>query len=278
MDALDQDFYLRISHELPLKRLLVAGFEKVFDIGPRFRNEGFSDEHLPEHVAMEFYWAYADYKQGMDFIEAMFRETALKTWGKTKFELNGKEIDLDKKWERLDFTKLIKDRFNIDIFKTNLDEINNALIKNKVEKKDNVSRGIDALGKILRKEISGPSFMINEPKFLSPLAKSMVEDPRLTERIHPWIAGSELGNGFSELNDPIDQYERFDEQQKMREEGDEEAQMMDEDFVEMLEYGMPPTFGWGHSERNFWIFEGVSAREGVPFPPMKRSSEEKGDD
>ncbi len=271
MDSIDQDFYLRISHELPLKRLIGGGFEKVFDIGPRFRNEGFSDEHLPEHIAMEFYWAYADYKQGMDFIEAMFRETALKTWGKTKFELNGKEIDLDKKWERLDFTKLIKDRFNIDIFKTNIEEINNALVKNKIEKKDNVSRGIDALGKILRKEISGPSFMINEPKFLSPLAKSMVEDPRLTERIHPWIAGSELGNGFSELNDPIDQYERFDEQQKMREEGDEEAQMMDEDFVEMLEFGMPPTFGWGHSERNFWIFEGVSAREGVPFPPMKES-------
>ncbi|MEI6887065.1 MAG: lysine--tRNA ligase [bacterium] len=269
MDAIDQDFYLRISHELPLKRLIGGGFEKVYDIGPRFRNEGFSDEHLPEHVAMEFYWAYADYREGMDFVEEMFRYVAKRVWGKTKFNLHGFEVDLEKKWDRLDFATIIKERFGVDIFNTTKKEVNAILLKNGVDEKENVNRGIDALGKIIRKTIAGPAFMINEPKFLSPLAKSMVENPVLTERVHPWMAGSELGNGFSELNDPIDQLERFEVQQKMRDEGDDEAQMLDTDFVEMLEYGMPPTFGWGHSERNFWIFEDVSAREGVPFPPMR---------
>jgi len=133
----------------------------------------------------------------------------------------------------------------------------------------NRSRLIDNCWKIIRKTIAGPAYLINEPKFMSPLAKSKPENQELTERFHVIIAGSELGNGYSELNDPEDQKARFEEQQGQREAGDEEAQMLDTDFVEMLEYGMPPTSGWGHSERLFWFLEDISGREGVLFPPLR---------
>jgi lysyl-tRNA synthetase class 2 len=143
-----------------------------------------------------------------------------------------------------------------------------------VEKTDSIPRGIDKLWKNIRKDVVGPVWLINTPKFISPLAKSNPEDERVVERFQPVIAGSELGNGFSELNDPIDQLNRFTEQQAMRDAGDEEAMMLDIDYVEMLEYGMPPACGWGHSERVFWIFEGVTAREGVPFPQLKSDIDE----
>lgn len=270
MDAIDQNFYLRISHELPLKRMIGAGFEKVYEIGTRFRNEGFSDEHLPEHVAMEFYWAYADYKEGMRFVEEMFKYTTEKTWGTTKINWQGHVIDFEKKWEVLDFSTGIKDRFDVDIFNTNLEEVTTKLKESGYnEKIENLNRGIDQLGKLIRKTIVQPTWMINEPLFLSPLAKKSLDNPLLCERVHPWMMGSELGNGFSELNDALDQLERFELQQSLRNAGDNEAQMLDLDYVEMLEYGMPPAFGWGHAERNFWAIEGVSAREGVIFPPMK---------
>jgi len=271
MDAIDTDFYLRISQELYLKRLIGGGYNKVYEIGPRFRNEGLSDEHLPEHIAMEFYWAYANYEDGMKFVEEMFKYVYEKVYGKLQFQIRGFEVDLSKKWEKIDFAQIIKDRFSIDIFSTNLDEIKNILKTNKVApgKAVNVERGIDHLWKLIRPTIGGPVWLIHDPKFLSPLAKTSVENPQLTQRIHPVIGGSELGNGYSELNDPLDQLARFVEQEKLRESGDEEAQMLDIDFVEMLEYGMPPTFGWGHSERNFWFFEDVPAREGVPFPQLR---------
>ena len=277
MDALDEEFYLRISQELYLKRLIGAGYEKVFEIGPRFRNEGMSDEHLPEHMAMEYYWAYADYNDGMKFQEEMFRYVAEKVWGTLKFNMKGFEVDLSKPFEKIEFEEIIKERYDINVFDTNVDEIKNVLKSNKIEfdeKNINISRGLDTLWKQIRKTIGGPVWMIHEPKFLSPLSKSMPGRPEITQRIHPVIAGSELGNGFTELNDPIDQYDRFKSQEDMRDAGDDEAHMMDTDFVEMLEYGMSPTFGWGHSERNFWFFEDVSAREGVPFPQMRRVEDE----
>ena len=151
-----------------------------------------------------------------------------------------------------------------------------ALDKNRIKYPDDISvaRGVDLLWKQARKDIGGPAIVVNEPKALSPLAKVNPENDKLTLRLHPIIAGSELGNGFSELNDPIDQFDRFMEQQKLRYSGDAEAQFMDIDFVEMLEYGMPPTFGWGHSERVFWFFEDVPAREGVPFPQLKHEVED----
>ena len=275
MDALDEDFYLRISQELPLKRLLGAGFEKVYDIGPRFRNEGVDDEHLPEHIAFESYSAFEDYNDGMDFYEEMIKYVAKRTWGTLKFNVGGFEIDLDQKWPRIKYADLIKQHFDIDVFQPDRTKIEQILKSNDVEIKPNQStpRLIDNLWKLIRKKSGGPFWLIEEPLSLSPLAKISPENPLVTERFHPIIAGTEMGNGYSELNDPLDQLARFKEQQSMRDQGDSEAQMLDTDFVEMLEYGMPPACGWGNSERNFWLLEGVSGREAVPFPIIKRKTD-----
>ena len=272
MNALDEDFYLRISHELPLKRLLGGGFEKVYDIGPRFRNEGVDDEHLPEHIAFEAYAAYENYEDGMKFYEEMIKYVCRETWGTLQFEHEGMKVDLDCKWPRISYADIIKEKFDIDVFNPDVEKIKSILRENKVKYDDSMGAGrlLDYLWKIIRKESAGPFWLIHEPVELSPLAKKHEADPRVTERFHPVIFGTEMGNGYSELNDPLDQLARFQEQQAMRDAGDDEAQMLDMDFVEMLEYGMPPTCGWGNSERNFWLFEGVSAREGVPFPPMRR--------
>ncbi len=280
MDALDQDFYLRISHELPLKRLLGGGYEKVFDIGPRFRNENYSDEHLPEHVAMEWYWAYADWEDGMKFTQEMVRFIADKTWGTRKFTLaNGQEIDLGpdgEDWPRISFVEKIKERYGLDVFECTLEQAVEQLKKigGEVEKIDNKSRVIDKLWKKIRVEIAGPAYLVDVPDFLQPLAKLQDKDPRLTEQFNLLLGGTEASKAYSELNNPIDQLQRFSDQQKMREEGDSEAMMMDIDFVEMLEYGMPPACGYGHAERLFWILEGVTAREGVPFPQLRSELDE----
>lgn len=271
MDALDQDFYLRISHELPLKRLIGAGFERVYDIGPRFRNENYSDEHLPEHVAMEWYWAYADWRDGMKFMTEMYRFVIEKTFGKLQFELDGFIIDLSKDWEEWDYSETIQKHFNLDVEKCTIDDVKQALSSNniEVEQTENKARGIDKLWKHVRKTVAGPVWLVNTPTFISPLSKANQDRPETVQRFQPVIAGSELGNGFSELNDPLDQLKRFVEQQKLRDAGDDEAMMLDIDYIEMLEYGMPPACGWGLSERVFWVFEGVSAREGVPFPQLR---------
>lgn len=271
MDALDQDFYLRISHELPLKRLLGGGFEKVYDIGPRFRNENYSDEHLPEHVAMEWYWAYADWEKGMTLMEDMYKYVIEQTFGKLQFTIGDMKVDMDQPWQKLDYATAIRERYSIDVFESPIEDVKKALADNNLEvaKTENRARGIDKLWKNIRKDIAGPVWLINTPKFISPLSKSNAEDDRTVQRFQAVIAGSELGNGFSELNDPVDQMDRFKEQQNLRESGDDEAMMLDIDFVEMLEYGMPPACGWGYSERVFWVLEGVTAREGVPFPQLK---------
>lgn len=271
MDALDQDFYLRISHELPLKRLIGAGFEKVYDIGPRFRNENYSDEHLPEHVAMEWYWAYADWRDGMRFMTDMYRQVLQQTFGTLQFKIGKFEVDLSKDWEEWDYAETIQKHYGLDVYSCTLDEVKKALTDHQleVEQTENKSRGIDKLWKNIRKDVAGPIWLINTPKFISPLSKTNLDNPNTTQRFQPVIAGYELGNGFSELNDPLDQLDRFKEQQQMRDAGDDEAMMLDIDYVEMLEYGMPPACGWGHSERVFWVFEGVTAREGVPFPQLR---------
>ena len=276
MDALDQDFYLRISHELPLKRLIGAGFEKVYDLGPRFRNENYSDEHLPEHVAMEWYWAYADWKDGMTFMERMFRYVLQETFGTLQFNINGMDVDMSKEWEQWDYASVIKEHYNIDVFDCTIEQVQDALRVHKleVEKTDSIPRGIDKLWKRIRSGVTGPIWLINTPTFISPLAKANRDNPLVTERAQAVIAGSELINMFSELNDAQDQLRRFVEQQGMRDSGDDEAMMLDIDYVEMLEYGMPPTCGMGYSERVFWIFEGVSAREGVPFPQLRAETDE----
>jgi len=280
MDALDQDFYLRISHELPLKRLLVGGYEKVFDIGPRFRNENYSDEHLPEHNAMEWYWAYADWEQGMELTERMVRYVADKTWGKRQFTLaNGMEVDLGpdgEHWPRISFVEVMREHYGLDVFTCTLDEVKEQLNKHhlEVEKAENRSRGIDKLWKKVRTTVAGPMFLVDVPTFLQPLAKTQPGRPELSEQFNLLLGGSELCKAYSELNDPIDQLNRFKEQQAMRDAGDDEAMMLDIDFVEALEYGMPPACGFGYSERLFWFLEGVTAREGVIFPQLRREVDE----
>jgi lysyl-tRNA synthetase class 2 len=276
MDALDQDFYLRISHELPLKRLIGGGYEKVYDIGPRFRNENYSDEHLPEHVAMEWYWAYADWRDGMQFMTDMYRYVAKKTFDTLQFTIGDFKVDLSNDWEEWDYAETIAEQYGIEVYSCTIDQVKQVLAANKleVENTENLARGIDKLWKHIRKDIAGPIWLINTPTFISPLSKTNPDNPNTVQRFQPVIAGSELGNGFSELNDPIDQLARFVEQQKMRDAGDEEAMMLDIDYVEMLEYGMPPACGWGWSERVFWVLEGVSAREGVPFPQLRHEIDE----
>lgn len=279
MDALDQDFYLRISHELPLKRLLGGGFERVYDVGPRFRNENYSDEHLPEHIAMEWYAAYWNWRDGMKFMTDMYRHVLQNTFGTLKFTLerDGRtfDIDLEQEWEEWDYVQTIKDRYDIDPLDCTLEQVKKALADNRLEvaQTENIARGIDKLWKNIRKDVAGPVWLVNTPLFISPLAKANPDRPETVQRFQPVIAGTELGNGFSELNDPIEQLQRFAEQQQMRDAGDEEAMMLDIDYVEMLEYGMPPACGWGFSERVFWVFEGVTAREGVPFPQLRHESD-----
>jgi lysyl-tRNA synthetase class 2 len=206
----------------------------------------------------------------------MYRYVAEKTFGTLQFKVDDFDIDLAKDWEEWDYAETIKNRYNIDVFDCTIDQVKQALADNKleVEKTENIARGIDKLWKNIRKDVVGPVWLINTPTFISPLSKTNPDNPNTVQRFQPVIAGSELGNGFSELNDPIEQLQRFVEQQNMRDAGDEEAMMLDIDFVEMLEYGMPPACGWGFSERVFWILEGVSAREGVPFPQLRHEIDE----
>lgn len=276
MDALDQDFYLRISHELPLKRLLVAGFEKVFDLGPRFRNENYTEEHLPEHNAMEWYWAYADWEMGMELTERMIRYIVDKTWDKREFTLmDGQTVNFggdEEHFPRISFVEILKQQYDIDVFESSMDDIQAKLREHnlEVEEVDNRIRSLDKLWKKYRKSLSGPAFLVDIPVFMQPLAKVSRVDPRLTEQFNLVFGGSEMCKAFSELNDPVDQLNRFEQQQAMRDAGDDEAQMLDIDYVEALEYGMPPACGLGFSERIFWSLEGITAREGIPFPQLRR--------
>ncbi|MDO8668115.1 MAG: lysine--tRNA ligase [bacterium] len=272
-NALDMDVYLRISMgELWQKRLMVAGFEKTFEIGRQFRNEGISPEHSQDYTQMEFYWAYADYEMGMKLAKEMYRYVAQETFNTLKFKIRNFEVDLAKDWEVYDFQKLVKKMTGVDPLKTTAAEIEKKLneLKIKYDKKGfNLARGIDNLWKYCRKSIGGPGFLINVPVIMEPLAKRSANNPEVVERFQVIIAGSEVGKGYSELNDPEDQAERFVKQQELREAGDEEAQMYDQDFVEALEYGMPPTCGFGVSERLFSFLMNKPARECQIFPLMK---------
>jgi len=272
-NALDMDVYLRIAMgELWQKRLMVAGFEKTFEIGRQFRNEGMDSEHLQDYTQMECYWAYADYEIGMDFIEEMYKYVAKKTFGTLKFKIRGFEVDLGAKWEKYDYQSTIAKYTGVNIEEASLPEIEKALQKLKIEYDKNgfnITRAIDNLWKYCRKNIGGPGFLINVPVVMEPLAKKMEKNPKLVQRFQVILAGSEIGKGYSELNDALDQAERFTEQQKLRDKGDDEAQRFDKDFVEALEHGMPPTFGFGVSERLFSFLMDKPARDCQIFPLMK---------
>lgn len=272
-NALDLDVFLRISTgELWQKKLMVAGFDRTFEIGRQFRNEGMDAEHLQDYTQMEFYMAYADYEKGMQLVEELYKHVAQKVFGTLQFTIGEFEVDLGKDWERYDFCETVEKMTGVNVLEAGLPEIEAKLKELGVDydkKGFNLTRGIDNLWKHCRKQIAGPGFLVGTPIDISPLAKRDEKNPRLAQRFQPIIAGSELGNGYSELNDPLDQLTRFNEQAKLREAGDEEAQMKDEEFVEALEYGMPPTCGFGMSERVFAFLANKSMREAQIFPLMR---------
>jgi lysyl-tRNA synthetase class 2 len=272
-NAMDMDVFLRISMgELWQKKLMVAGFEKTFEIGRQFRNEGMDAEHLQDYTQMEFYWAYADYKEGMKLTEELYKYVIKKTFGTLKFKIRDFDVDFGKKWEIYDYQTMIHKYAGINIMEASLSEMEKQLQKlgvNYDKNGFNKTRAIDNLWKYCRKNIAGPGFLINLPVDVSPLAKRDEKNPKVVQRFQVILAGSEMGNGYSELNDPVDQCERFAEQEKLRKAGDEEAQMFDHDFVEALEYGMPPTCGFGVSERLFSFLMNKPAREAQIFPLMR---------
>lgn len=279
-NALDQDFYLRISLELPLKRLLVGGLEKVFEIGRVFRNEGMDRDHLQEFDHMEFYASYWDFARGLEFIEKMFKQIVKNVQGVEDVEnalvteYEGNKIDWNKKFPVVDyFTEFKKETgldlgedLSIETLRAKADELGI-----KYEKGYSLGKMIDTIYKrTIRTRLIQPCFLVGHPLAVSPLAKADPANPKKVLRVQVVAGRGELCNAFSELNDPIDQKNRFLEQMAAREGGDKEAQMMDEDFVEALEYGMPPAFGFGFSERFFAFIMNRSVRETVIFPSVKK--------
>ncbi|MFA6519494.1 MAG: lysine--tRNA ligase [Candidatus Paceibacterota bacterium] len=270
-NALDMDVYLRISAgELWQKRLLIAGLPKTFEIGRIFRNEGMSAEHAQDYTQVEFYEAFKDYEAGMEMVTDLYRTIADKVYGTQVFSIKGLDVDLGKEWQTYDFCALMQEAYGLDPLDEGADWASILAEKDiPFEKGASIERLVDIAWKQIRKTLAGPGFLINVPVYMEPLAKKSIKDPRVVERFQVMIAGSEIGKGFSELNDPVDQEERFKRQQQLREAGDEEAQMPDAEFVEALEYGMPPAFGFGVSERLFSFLEGVSVREGQIFPLLR---------
>lgn len=274
-NALDTDFYLRISLEISLKKLLVAGYDKVFEIGRIFRNEGIDTEHLQDYTQLEFYWAYSDYSELMKFIEDLYKQVVEKTTGGLKTEYRGERIDWSGKWEKVEYYEIFKEKTGLDLnVATDAELIEKA--KNSglnIKDADNRGRVIDLLfKKFCRPVLIQPCFLVDPPADIEPLAKRLEKNPAQVARFQVLAAGTELGKGFSEANDPLDQRERFEIQMAMREKGDKEAQILDEDFIEALEYGMPPASGFGVSERLFAVLMDKPVRETVIFPPMKREN------
>jgi lysyl-tRNA synthetase class 2 len=275
--ALDLPVYLRISAgELWQKRLLVAGLPKVFEIGRIFRNEGISREHLQDYTQLEFYQAYADYREGQDAVRELYLTLATEAFGTTKFTLNGFDIDLASPWKEIDFAAAVRERHGVHVLDSSEDELRAAMEKAGIPVDETFSRerAADQLWKVCRKEIGGPAVLTGVPVLMEPLAKRRADDPRLVERFQVILGGSEVGKGFSELNDALDQRERFERQQAMRDAGDAEAQMGDWDYVEAMEHGMPPAFGFGVSERLFAFLAGRTVREAQIFPLMKPRGKE----
>jgi lysyl-tRNA synthetase class 2 len=271
-NALDMDIFLRISLELPLKKLCVAGVPRVFEIGRVFRNEGMSAEHAQDFTFVEFYASFMDSREGVPLLMQLYKEVAEKTFGKTVFEINGHTVDFAGQWKELDYGVLMEEAYGFDIHTVTKEEVHEHLSKHSIAfdpKSTDVGRGVDLLWKRIRKTIAGPAVMTGMPVYLEPLAKKSKTDTREVDRFQLIIAGSELGKAFNELNDPIDQHDRFMHQQSLRDAGDDEAQMADMEYVEAMEYGMPPMFGFGVSERFFSFLNGTSIREAQLFPLMR---------
>ncbi len=271
-NALDIDVFLRISvGELWQKKLMVAGLPKTFEIGRIFRNEGMSHEHAQDFTSFEFYEAYQDSKNGIPMLIDLYRTVAEKTFGTLQFTIGGFEVDFGGEWATYNFNDLMQKAYGIDPRDVNIKTVKTMLIKENIahEKNVDIGHGVDLLWKKVRKTIGGPAFLLDIPVYLEPLAKRSTEDSRVVQRFQILLGGSEVGKAFNELNDPTDQLGRFEKQQSLRDQGDEEAQMADFEYVEAMEYGMPPTFGFGVSERLFCFLAGTSIREAQIFPLMR---------
>ena len=274
-NTLDIDMYMRIAPELYLKRLIVGGFERVYEMGRQFRNEGMDVKHNPEFTTMEVYQAYTDYEGMMNLTEDMISTVAQEVLGTTKVTFQGTEIDLSPGWARMTMIESIKKFAGIDFAETTTDAEAEALAKSVgIEVEKGMTRGeiINlAFEEKVEDNLVQPTFIYEYPVEVSPLAKRYKDNPAFTERFEVFILGSEYGNAFSELNDPIDQKGRFMDQVAKREKGDEEANMMDEDFVTALEYGLPPTggLGIGIDRLVMLLTDSYSIRDVLLFPTMK---------
>jgi lysyl-tRNA synthetase class 2 len=277
-NALDQDIHLRISLELYLKRLIVGGLERVYEIGRVFRNEGLSVRHNPEFTLLELYQAYTDYHGMMDLVEELFREVATNVLGTTTITYDGVEIDLSEPFERLTMVDAVKKYANVDFMQVPDEAAAKALAdEHHIEYEARHKKG-DILNLFfetyVEEQLVQPTFIMDHPVEISPLAKKKPENPDYTERFELFITKREMANAFSELNDPLDQRQRFEAQEALRAAGDEEANQMDEDFLNALEYGMPPTGGIGIGiDRFVMLLTGsLAIRDVLLFPTMKSLS------
>ena len=277
-NTLDIDMYLRIAPELYLKRLVVGGFEKVYEMGRLFRNEGMDIKHNPEFTSIEMYQAYADFEDMMNLTEDMVRTVAQEVLGTTQITYEGQDLDLGSPWERITMTDAITKYTGVDFHNAKdaqeAEEMAKSLGIEFDEDAEPLSKGeIIALvfEERVEEKLVQPTFIIEYPVEISPLAKRYADNPDFTERFEVFIMGREYGNAFSELNDPIDQKERFQKQVEKREKGDDDANMMDEDYVNALEYGLPPTGGLGIGiDRLVMLLTGSSSiRDVLLFPTMK---------
>jgi len=274
-NALDRDFYLRISLELPLKKMLVAGFDSVFEIGRIFRNEGIDKEHLQDYTQMECYRSYWDYRDMMKFVEAMYKRVIKKTFGMLSFDRDGKKISWSGKWPEVDYYKIFLKKTGLDLNSASKKDLARKALELGAKPEVSFGRGrlIDLVyKKAIRPGLVAPCFLVNPPVDVEPLAKRSPTDQSRVERFQVLAFGTELGKGFSELNDPRDQRARFEEQMKLRAEGDAEAHRIDDDFLEALEYGMPPAAGFGVSERLFSALANKPVRETVIFPLVREET------
>ncbi len=274
-NTLDIDLYLRIAPELYLKRLIVGGLEKVYELGRMFRNEGMSIKHNPEFTMMEVYQAYADYKDMMDLAEGIITTAAMEVTGGTKIVYQGEEIDLTPPWNRITMLEAVKKYAGIDFDQITGDEEARRVAKERgIQVEENAKWG-EVLNAFFEEYVEDnlvqPTIVYDYPVEISPLTKRKPDRPELTERFEIFIVGREFGNAYSELNDPIDQRERFLDQMRKREAGDEEANMIDEDFLNALEYGMPPTggLGIGIDRLVMLLTDSYSIRDVLLFPTMR---------
>lgn len=278
-NTLDIEMYLRIANELYLKRLIVGGFEKVYEMGKMFRNEGMDTRHNPEFTNIELYQAYVDYEEMMRLTENLFAYVAEKTLGTTIINYQGKEINLTPPWKRLDMTEAVKEYSGVDFSTIDTDEEAIAIAKSKgIEVTKGMTRGhiiSEMFEEFCEEHLVQPTFITGHPVEISPLAKRNPDDPRITNRFEAFMNTWELANAFSELNDPIDQRERFEDQVKQKETGDDEAHPMDTDFINAIEVGLPPTGGLGIGiDRMIMILTNQpSIRDVLLFPTMKPMEE-----